>query len=136
MTRTMLFLCPHSATKSVMAAAYFQRLADQRQLDIVAAFAGTEPDPTISPPVAELLQAEGIDVTGFVPRLTTPEELAQAWRVISLGCEMDLLRSPGMRVEQWDDVPPPSQNLAAARAIILSHVERLIEGITPVEARF
>ncbi|MBE7552498.1 MAG: hypothetical protein HS126_15620 [Anaerolineales bacterium] len=136
MTRTVLFLCPHSAAKSVMAAAYFQRLADQRRLDVVAAFAGTEPDAAISPAVAELLQAEDIDVTGFVPRLITSEELAQAWRVISLGCEVGHLLSPGIVVEQWDDVPPPSQNLAAARALILTHVERLMGTITEAESRY
>jgi arsenate reductase len=135
MTRTVLFLCPHSAAKSVMAAAYFQRLADQRGLDVMATFAGTEPDAAISPTVAELLQAEDIDLTGSVPRLITPEELAQAWRVISLGCEVGHLLSLGLMVEQWDDVPPPSQNLAAARALILTHVERLIGGITQAESK-
>ena len=126
MTQTILFLCPHSAAKSVLAAAYFQRLAGQHRLDVRADFAGTEPDAAISPAVAELLHSEGIDVTGYMPRRITAEELAQAWRVISLGCQVDHLAPPQLTVEQWDDVPPPSQDLAAAKNIILARVERLV----------
>jgi arsenate reductase (thioredoxin) len=127
MNHTILFLCPHGAAKSVMAAAYFQRLANQRQLDVTATFAGTEPDAAISPAVAELLQAEGMDVTGQLPRHVATEELTKAWRVVSLGCDVTHLALPGLSVEQWDDVPPPSQNLIAARDIILAHVERLAD---------
>jgi protein-tyrosine-phosphatase len=109
-----------------MAAAYFQRLAGQHQLDVNATFAGTEPDAAISPAVAELLRSEGIDVTGYAPHRVTAEELAQAWRVISLGCEVDHLASPKLAVERWDDVPPPSEDLAVAKNIILAHVEQLV----------
>lgn len=126
MTQTILFLCPHSAAKSVLAAAYFQRLADEHQLEARATFAGTEPDTVISPAVAELLQSEGLDVTGYTPRSVTAAELAQAGRVISLGCDVSYLASPELKLERWDDVPPPSQNLAAARTVILARVEQLM----------
>jgi protein-tyrosine-phosphatase len=134
MTQAILFLCPHSAAKSVLAAAYFQRLAGQRQLDVSAAFAGTEPDAAISPAVAELLHSEGIDVTGYMPRRVTAEELAQAWRVISLGCEVDHLAPSQLAVERWDDVPPPSQDLAAAKNIILARVEQLVTELKFLES--
>lgn len=126
MTQTILFLCPHSAAKSVLAAAYCQHLAAQRQLDLIATFAGTEPDATIAPAIAELLQAEGIALTGLTPRLVTSEDLAQAWRVISMGCDITHLAPAGLAVKHWDDVPPASQNLAAAQATILTHVEQLV----------
>jgi arsenate reductase len=127
MSDAILFLCPHSAAKSVMAAAYFQQLADQRQLAVTANFAGTEPDATVSPAVMELLRVDGLDVTGLSPRLVTAEELTHAWRVISLGCDVSHLAPPGLAVEPWDDVPSPSQNLIAARDSIRVHVERLID---------
>jgi protein-tyrosine-phosphatase len=126
MTYTILFLCPHSAAKSVLAAAYCQQLMDELELDFQAAFAGTEPDEMISPAVAELLQTEGLDITGQTPRLVTREELAAAFYVVSLGCPLDNLLPPGTTLERWDDVPPPSQNLMAARDTIRGHVERLV----------
>ena len=67
MTNTILFLCPHHAAKSVIAQAYFNRLAQQHDLPFVADSAGTEPDVQISPQVAEMLLAEGMDVHDHQP---------------------------------------------------------------------
>jgi hypothetical protein len=47
--------------------------------------------------------------------------------VISLGCDVRHLAPPGTRVEHWDDVPAPSQQLARAREVIAARVERLVE---------
>jgi len=126
MSYTILFLCPHGAAKSVMAAAYCQQLAGQYGLDLQAISAGTEPDATVSPSVAELLQAEGIDLTSHIPRHVIREELTTASRVISLGCDLGDLLPLGTQVERWDDVPPPSQNLMIARDLIRTYVESLV----------
>src|SRR5919106_666654 len=50
--RTVLFVCPHGAAKSVMAAAYFGRLAAERGLAFRAECAGTEPEEAVMPLVA------------------------------------------------------------------------------------
>lgn len=127
MPRTLLFLCPHNAAKSVLAAAYCQHLLAQRGLEVQVASAGTEPDAAVSPAVAALLRREGLDVTHYRPRGATREELGAAFRVISLGCDVSHLTPPGTAVEHWDDVPAPSQQLAQARDAIYTHVERLVE---------
>ena len=124
--RTVLFLCPHNAAKSVIAAAYCQRLAAQRGLDLSANSAGTEPDPEVAPPVVAALRAEGIDVSGHRPRRVTDEQLATAWRIISLGSDVDDLAPPGTCVERWDDLPPPSRDAGAACAAIRARIERLL----------
>jgi len=87
MDQTILFLCPHNAAKSVMAAAYYQRLAGQHGLELHVTSAGTEPGPVISP-VAELLRKEGFGVANYRPRGVSREELAAAFRVISMGCDV------------------------------------------------
>src|ERR671910_3521153 len=84
---TILFLCPHNAAKSVIAAAYFDRLARERGLGYRAASAGTSPDAAPSPAVVAMLRDEGIDVAGHRPRRLTAEDLISAHRVISLGCD-------------------------------------------------
>ncbi len=122
----IVFLCPHGAAKSVIAAAYCQQLADQHNVPLRASAAGTEPDAEFSPAVLELLHTEGINVVDQRPRRVTPEELAAAARIISLGCNLDDLQTAGMVVEHWDDVPPPSQNLLLARDLIRAHVEQLV----------
>ena len=123
---TILFLCPHNAAKSVIAAAYFDRLARERSLDYRAASAGTSPDAAPSPAVVAMLREEGIDVAGYRPRRVTTENLTSAHRVISLGCDPDDLDGD-VRLDRWDDVPPASQDLIASRAAIERHLDRLVD---------
>jgi protein-tyrosine-phosphatase len=133
-TRTVLFLCPHHAAKSVIAAAYFDRLARARGLGWRADSAGTEPAARAAPAVVAALRAEGIDVAGHRPRHGAPEDLAAADRVISLGCDLGELASPGLRVEHWDDVPPASVDLDATRAA-LRPLRRRVETLAGELAR-
>src|SRR5215211_184584 len=115
MHERILFLCPHGAAKSVIAAAYCRQLADQWGVPMHARSAGTEPDAEVSPAVVALLRTEGIDIGDYLPRRVTAEELASADWIISLGCDLGDLARSGMLIERWDDVPPPSQNLIVAR---------------------
>jgi arsenate reductase len=123
---TILFLCPHNAAKSLLAVAHFDRLARQRGLPYRADSAGTEPDAAPSPAVVAALSVEGIDVAGHLPRLLTQEDLASARRVVSMGCDVRAIAPPSIQVEQWDDVPPVSQDLDAAYAAIRRRVEALL----------
>ena len=129
MNHNFLFLCPHGAAKSVIAAAYCQQLAAQYDLKVQTSTAGTEPSAEVSPAVVELLQAEGINVANQVPQQVTGEVLKAASLVISLGCDLDNLLPPGTSLERWDDVPPPSQDLAVTRESIRAHVEQLINNL-------
>jgi protein-tyrosine-phosphatase len=127
MRHTILFLCPHNAAKSVLAATYCRHLAAQWGLEVQVTSAGTEPDAAASPEVVALLRAEGLDIAHHRPRHVTREELGAAFRVISLGCDVRHLTPPGTLVEHWDDVPSPSQHLTHARDVIYTHVEQLVE---------
>jgi len=127
---TVLFLCPHNAAKSLLAAAEFDRLALARGLPLRADTAGTEPDAGPSPAVVAALAAEGVDISGHRPRRVTDADLANAVRVVSLGCERDALGVPVTRLDVWDDVPPASRDLDAARAAIRRHVESLVADLS------
>jgi hypothetical protein len=122
---TVVFVCLHGSAKSVIAAAWLQRLAEARGLRVRATAAGTEPDPGLPPAVVAGLLADGLDVRGQRPRAVDPDELARAARVVSLGC--DLGGAFAGPVERWDDVPPVSADFAAARDAIVVRVRRLVE---------
>jgi arsenate reductase (thioredoxin) len=125
--QTILFLCPHNAAKSVLAAADFDRMARERGLDYQSISAGTDPDDRPSPAVVATLRGEGIDVAGHRPRAVTLEDVTNAHRVISLGCDVRELPPFSVQVERWDDVPPVSQDLAVSRAAIRRHLETLLD---------
>lgn len=123
---TVLFLCPHGAAKSVLAATYFQQLVQERELPFRADFAGTEPDETIMPSVVALLATEEMDVSLHRPRLVMPDELESAYHVVSLGCPTTDLPATPASFESWDDVPLVSQNAPLAAAHIRAYVEALV----------
>lgn len=123
---TVLFLCPHGAAKSVLAATYFQQMVQERELPFRADFAGTEPDETIMPSVVALLATEGIDVSSHHPHLITSDELESAYHVVSLGCPVTDLPATPTSFESWDDVPLVSQNTSRAATHIRDHVTALV----------
>ena len=86
--RHVLFMCPHGAGKSVLASAYFARLAKEKGLNVRVDARGTEPDPSVSPKVAEHLTKNGYAVPVAAPQRVTPDDLASADIVISLGCDV------------------------------------------------
>jgi arsenate reductase len=67
MKPTILFLCPHNAAKSVIAAAYFNQLAPESDLSFVGDSAGTEPSEGVSPVVVAMLGTEGFNVFDHQP---------------------------------------------------------------------
>jgi protein-tyrosine-phosphatase len=125
MTETILFLCPHHAAKSVIAAAYFTQLAQQYQLPFVADSAGTDPDANVSPVVVAMLGEEGIDVSKHQPRRVTEAELQGAAQIISMGCTAQELGVAPERIDLWSDIPAVSEDPQRARAAIYLRVKAL-----------
>ena len=61
--------------------------------------------------------------------MTAEEDVAQATRIVSFGCDLGDL-APGVPVERWDDVPAVGEDFDRARAAITARVERLLESLT------
>lgn len=125
--RTVLFVCRHGAAKSVLAAGDLTRLAAERGVAITAVSGGLEPDEEVPEPVVRALAASGAQVTRPRPRAVTRADLAAAWRVVTFNCDPAELPGPAAQVERWDDVPPVSADLGAARAVIEHRIHRLLD---------
>lgn len=128
----VLFLCPHGAAKSVIAAALCEHMAVAHGIPLQAICAGTEPDPEVAPHVRRLLDDQGLSLPLEQPQPVTAAMLAAATYVISLGCEQASLPAMPQHWERWDDVPPPSQDLHGAYARIQQH---LLEWLEPTRRR-
>jgi arsenate reductase (thioredoxin) len=127
MSKKILFMCPHHAAKSVLAATYGRQLVQERGLDWQVDSAGTEPAAAVSPAVANLLAGEGFDVSAHHPRRVTPAEITEADHIISMGCDLSGLAPAGANITHWDDVPATSENLTVARNLIYDRVQRFID---------
>ena len=132
MNNKILFLCPHNAAKSVIAVAYFNKLAQQLGLPFVADSAGTEPSDAVSPVVVSMLAAEGFDVSHCTPRMVTQEDLQSAGRIISMGCTPEELQFASERIEIWQDVPMVSQQPEEAHETIRVRVGQLVAELQEV----
>jgi protein-tyrosine-phosphatase len=123
----VLFMCPHGAAKSVLASAYFERLAKERGLHVRVMTAGTEPDPSVAPAVAARLRQQGYPIPAAAPRKATADDLAKADLVISLGCDLSGLPKPRGTLQQWDDIPSPSADFVKADEAIRAKVIALVD---------
>ena len=125
----VLFMCPHGAAKSVLASAYFSRMAKARGLNVVVDFAGTEPDAAVAPKVVERLKQQGYPPP-VEPRRVTSADLAAADLVISIGCDLTGLSPREGTLRNWNEVPAPSADFAAADEAILKRVTALVEELS------
>jgi arsenate reductase (thioredoxin) len=124
----ILFVCSYGGAKSVMAASYFNQLAEERGLDFVAsAAAAEEPYDAVPTPVADHLQRDGFDVRAFKPHRVAAGEIGAAARIIAIDCDVPGADGGAAGIERWDDVPQASVDLDGSAAAIRRHVETLVE---------
>lgn len=122
----VLFVCEHGAAKSIIAAAYFNRLAQEQNRNVCAIARGTHPDPELSLKAVAGLQADGLTPTESVPTKLNPGEIEPAQRVISF-CELPEALDQNAPIDYWLDVPPVSGNYQTSRDAILARIHKLIE---------
>ena len=124
----ILFLCPYGGAKSVIAASYFNHLANERGLPLTGVAAATEkPYDRVPPAVAAALARDRINVSAFRPRPVTREDVARALRVIAIDCDPTKTDTSPLVAERWDDVPKVSEDLPGATSAIRRHVQKLVE---------
>ena len=123
----VVFVCEHGAAKSVIAAAYFNKLAKENGLAARAIARGTNLDETYAAAAVKGLKADGVEFAPGKPRAVTQAELSQASKVVALGCKIPDSTRGSTPVLSWDTVPSPSENYPAAREAIESNVEKLVK---------
>jgi arsenate reductase len=133
-TPTVLFLCPHNALRSVIAAALLNQLADGKARGISA---GTEPDERVNERTVTVLREVGIELPDEKPGKVTPEQIQQADRVVSLGCPLsaDLAALAEGKIEEWpmpDTAGKPVEAVREVRELIKARVQQLMSELDVV----
>jgi arsenate reductase (thioredoxin) len=127
----ILFVCEHGAARSVIASAYFNKLAKEKNLNYQAVFRGTSPDSILSPATITGLTKDGFNTTIWKPLLVSQADLNAASQVVTFDCNLPFESSKP--VAKWDGVPSITKDYDAARNEILKHVQLLIQNLKKKE---
>lgn len=128
MTR-VAFVCVQNAGRSQMATAFAKREREDRGLDVEILSGGTYPAEAVHDVVIEVMNEEGIDLSGDVPREITEEELETCEYVATMGCST-LSLDDSIDVRDWDLDDPHGADPEEARAIreeVRGRVEALFD---------
>jgi arsenate reductase (thioredoxin) len=124
--RAVVFVCEHGAAKSVVATAYFNKLAAERGLPFRATFRGTTPQDDLSVRAVEGLKADGVAAPSGKPTAINDKDVADATHIFAIGCALpDKARQSG-KAADWSDVPD-DQGYGPMRDAIVRHVTQLLD---------
>jgi arsenate reductase (thioredoxin) len=133
----VLFVCEHGNVKSLMAASYFNQLAQERGLSFRGVSRGSAPDSTTVPAtIVAGLSADGIDVSEFHPEAVSAADTSTSLRVVTIGTTLPASAiAPGTAIEQWNDVPPASVHYGTARDSLKAHIDTLVGDLESVSEK-
>jgi len=95
----------HGAAKSVIATAYFNKIAAERGLRARAIYRGTNPQPDLSVRTIKGLQDDGLTVPQEKPSAITSADVEAATVVFAIGCPLPANAAGSGKSANWDDVP-------------------------------
>jgi protein-tyrosine-phosphatase len=127
-SKPIIFVCEHGAAKSVIAAAYFNKMAQEMGADQWALARGTNPDEELSQVALAGLHADGLTPTEVKPQKLLPDEIEAAQRIVVF-CELPEEYPKKAGTESWDDVPPVSENYEMSRNAILAHLRKMMNNL-------
>ena len=125
---SIIFVCEHGAAKSIIAAAFFNQIAEQNGLNLRAAARATNPEAEISEPTVQGLSKDGLRPTVSAPQKLTLNDIQSATQIVSF-CELPSEYEELTVVEHWNDIPAVSEDYDKARTEIVRRIHHLIDRI-------
>jgi arsenate reductase (thioredoxin) len=130
----IVFVCEHGAAKSVIATAYFNKLARERGLPYRATFRGTDPQAELSVSALKGLRDDGIEIPSGKPAAISQADVEKATHVFAIGCTLPAAARSSGKASDWSDVPD-GQGYAAMRDAIVRHVTSLLDELQKTSRR-
>ena len=121
----IVFVCEHGAAKSILAATYFNKLANERGSDLRAIARGTHPDVELSPQTVMGLSKDGLQPTESTPQKLTEADVQSAEYVLTF-CDLPVEYHQKAIVEQWDGIPPVGEDYEKARDAIVGRIHEFL----------
>lgn len=124
----VVFVCEHGAAKSVIATAYFNKLAAERGLPDRATFRGTTPQEALSVRAVAGLKADGVAIPAGAPTAIGAADIEQATHIFAIGCSLPAAAVSSGKSKDWSDVPD-DKGYEAQRDAIVRHVKALLDDL-------
>jgi len=122
----VVFVCEHGAAKSLIASAYFNKLANERGLAARAIFRAVDPQDALSVRAVAGLKADGVAIPDGQPAAIAASDVAQATHIFAIGCTLPTAATASGKSRSWDDVPD-NQGYEPMRDAIVRHVRALLD---------
>ena len=123
---SIVFVCEHGAAKSVIATAYFNKLASERGLPYRATFRGTSPQDELSVRAVEGLKADGLAIPSGKPAAISDADVSDATHIFAIGCTLPQRALLSGKAADWSDVPD-DKGYGPMRDAIVRHVRQLLD---------
>ena len=123
---TVVFVCEHGAAKSVIATAYFNKIAAERGLKARAMYRGVNPQADLSVSAMKGLKEHGLRVEEHKPALIAQSDVDAATVIFAIGCTLPSNAVASGKAGNWDDVPD-DRGYGPTRDAIKRHVEELVD---------
>jgi arsenate reductase len=123
---TVVFVCEHGAAKSVIATAYFNKIAAERGLRARAVYRGVNPQDDLSVGAMKGLKEDGLVVAEHKPALISQSDVDAATVIFAIGCTLPANATESGKTGSWDDVPD-DRGYGPTRDAIKRHVEELVD---------
>src|SRR5437868_12908512 len=101
----VVFVCEHGAAKSVIATAYFNKIAAERGLRARATYRGVNPQEDLSVSAMKGLKEDGLTVEEHKPVPITQSDVDAATVIFAIGCTLPSSARASGKASNWDDVP-------------------------------
>ena len=122
----VVFVCEHGAAKSVIATAYFNKLAAERGLPYRATFRGTSPQEALSVRAVQGLKADGVTIPEGAPTAIGDADIKKATHIFAIGCTLPAAAVSSGKAKDWSDVPE-DKGYEGQRDAIVRHVKELLD---------
>jgi arsenate reductase (thioredoxin) len=127
--KKVVFVCEHGAAKSVIAAAYFNKMAKERNLDYEAVCRGNVPDSVVSQSAKEGLTQDAIlDVSVQPTKLSALDTIATERIILFTKLPRDF--DTKIETEDWSGIKNIDADYKQRRDAIIKNINTLLDTLS------
>jgi arsenate reductase (thioredoxin) len=126
--KKIIFVCEHGAAKSVIATAYFNKMAKERNLGYFAECRGTDPDSTVSKGAKDGLVGDDLFDPSTKPQKLSSSDTVNAERII-LFTPLPPDHNTNIKTENWSNVQNIDADYEKRRNAIVNKITELLDSL-------